>query len=99
MTLPFTCVHTTPIQFVYTLNSHLCKPKIFQIEQRNLNEKHSNIVLRAEMFRLQAVHYKRVTAFVFTRSSQALHFHLAPFRNRAQVVTAKVTFSNNFAPA
>jgi hypothetical protein len=37
--------------------------------------------------------------FVFTRSHQALRFQLAPFRNRAQIiVTAKVTFSNNFAP-
>ena len=41
--------------------------------------------------------YKKVTVFVFTRSHQALRFHLAPFRNRAQIVAAKVTFSNNFA--
>jgi hypothetical protein len=41
--------------------------------------------------------YKKVTAFVFTRSRQAPRFHLAPFRNRAQIVSAKVTFSNNFA--
>ena len=34
---------------------------------------------------------------LFTWRRQALH--LAPFRNRAQIVTAKVTFSNNFAPA
>jgi hypothetical protein len=26
-------------------------------------------------------------------------FHLAPFGNRAQIVTAKMTFSNNFTPA
>jgi hypothetical protein len=30
---------------------------------------------------------------------QAHRFHLAPFRNRAKIVPAKVTFSNNFAPA
>ena len=35
---------------------------------------------------------------LFTRSRQALRFHLSPFRNRAQTVTAKVTSSNNFAP-
>ena len=29
----------------------------------------------------------------------SLRFHLAPFRNRVEIVTAKVTFSNNFAPA
>ena len=28
--------------------------------------------------------------FVFTRSYQALRFHLATFRNHAQIVTAKV---------
>jgi hypothetical protein len=37
---------------------------------------------------------------MFTRSRQALRFHLAPFRNRAvKLFTAKVTFSNNFASA
>ena len=41
--------------------------------------------------------YKKVTAFVLTRSRQALRFHLALFRNRAQIVTTKVMFSNNFA--
>ena len=41
-----TCVHTTLSQFVYKLNQHscACKPKIFRIEQRNLNEKHSNLL-------------------------------------------------------
>jgi hypothetical protein len=43
--------------------------------------------------------FKKVTASVFTRSRQTLTFHFAPFRNRAQSVTAKVTFSNNFAQA
>jgi hypothetical protein len=43
--------------------------------------------------------YKKVTAFVLTRSRQALRFHLDPFRNRAQIVPTKVTFSNNFAAA
>jgi hypothetical protein len=41
--------------------------------------------------------YKNETAFVLTRSRQALRFHLAPFKNRAQIVTTKVTFLNNFA--
>ena len=43
--------------------------------------------------------YKKVTAFVLTRSRQAERFHLAPFGNHAQIVTTKVTFSNNLAPA
>ena len=32
------------------------------------------------------------------RSRQALRFHLAPFKNRAQIVTAKRDVFNNFAP-
>jgi hypothetical protein len=31
--------------------------------------------------------------FVFTWSYQALRFHLVPFRNRAQIVTAKVMWT------
>jgi hypothetical protein len=49
------------------------------------------IVLTPEMLGLQAV--QKITAFVLTRSRQTLRFHLVPFR--AQIVTAKVTFSNN----
>jgi hypothetical protein len=48
------------------------------------------------MLGLQAIQ-KSNGVCVLTRSRQALRFHLAPFRNRAQIVTAKVTFSNNFA--
>jgi hypothetical protein len=48
---------------------------------------------------MQAVQKSNGVQFVLTRSRQALHFHLAPFRNRTQIVTAKVTFSNIFAPA
>jgi hypothetical protein len=46
------------------------------------------------MLVLQAVQ-KSNGVVVFTRSRQALRFHLAPFRNRAKIVTAKQTFSNN----
>jgi hypothetical protein len=46
----------TPLQFVYKLNLHSCKPKIFQIKQRNLNEKQFEFtVLKSEMLGLQAV--------------------------------------------
>jgi hypothetical protein len=47
------------------------------------------------MLGLQAV--QKIAAFVFTRNhqGQGLCFHLALF---AQIVTAKVTFSSNFAP-
>jgi hypothetical protein len=46
----------------------------------------------------------RFTARVLLRpgsheAPQALRFHLAPFRNRARIVMAKLTFSNYFAPA
>ena len=43
--------------------------------------------------------YKRVTTFVGVAKGTVFTFYLAPFRNRAQIVTAKVKFSNNFAPA
>jgi hypothetical protein len=36
--------------------------------------------------------YKKVTAFVLTRSRQALRFHLAPFRNRALLLRQKWRF-------
>jgi hypothetical protein len=49
------------------------------------------------MLGLQAV--QKITAFVFTRNSQALRFHLASINNSAQLVTTKVAFSNNVAPA
>jgi hypothetical protein len=66
-----------------------------QIEQRNVNEKHSNLLFWDPRC-LVCKRYKKVTAFVFTWSRQALRFHLAPFRNRAQIVSAKEAFSNNF---
>ena len=50
------------------------------------------------MLGLQAVQ-KGNGVCVDTKPPEALCFHLAPFRNRAQIVTAKVTFSNNFSPA
>jgi hypothetical protein len=43
--------------------------------------------------------YKKVSAFVFPAAAKRSVFRLAPFRNRAQIVTAKVTFSNNLASA
>ena len=40
----FAFVHTVALQFVYNLNFHSCKAKNFQIGQRNLIEKHSNLL-------------------------------------------------------
>jgi hypothetical protein len=51
---------------------------ISSIEQKNLNEKHSNL-LCWDLRCLFCKRYKKVTAFVLTRSRQAL----SPFRNRA----------------
>jgi hypothetical protein len=53
-------------------------------------------ILFTQPFSLRCHQDTKVTAFVLTRSRQALRFHRAPFRNRAQIVTARVTFSNHF---
>ena len=42
---------------------------------------------------------EKVLDFVFTLRRQGFHFHIAPFRNRFQIVLVKVMeFSRNFDP-